>query len=158
MILLGVLTYNGLTAVTGSIEQYGGAMEKEIVGTVAADPFEALAVALADCKLSGAKAAKIFTNDAPLLKFLTPPIKIAPTVHKTVKGFGKVGWGGNLNQWGVIYGLFQFDRWQIREAAKLPGTKAVRDEFCESNCYQATVGGSIQGCYRRIYAGVWTDA
>jgi hypothetical protein len=158
MILLGVFTRSGLTAVNGSIEQYGGVTEKEIVGVVAGDPFGALALALADCKLTGAKAARIYTNDDRLLKFLTPPIKIAPTIHKTIKGFGKVGWGGDLNQWGVIYGLFQFDRWQIREAAKLPGTKAVRDEFCKSNCYQATVGGSIPGCYRRIYAGVWTNA
>jgi hypothetical protein len=158
MIILGIFTADNLTTITGSIEQMDGQIEKEIVGVVCPDPFAALALALADCKMAKVRDLRMFTNDTALLKFLTPPIRIVPNQFKTLKGWGKVGWGGDLNQWSVLHGLFHFDRWQIRQAAKLPGTEAIYNEYCQSSHYQDTARPGATGCHKRLYAGVWTGA
>lgn len=158
MITLGIFTASSLTTITGSIEQWDGSIEKEIVGVVCPDPFAALALALADCKMAKVHDLRMFTNDAALLKFLTPPISIKPTQFKTIKGWGKVGWGGDLNQWGVLHGLFYFDRWQIRQASKLPGTEAIYNEYCKSGSHSGAARPGATTCHKRLYEGVWAAA
>jgi hypothetical protein len=155
MITLGIFTADNLTTITGAIEQMDGQTEKEIVGVACADPFAALAAALADCRMVKAQTMlRMYTNDAQLLKFLAPPISIAPTQFKEIKGWGKVGWGGNLYQWEILHGLFAFDRWQIRQASKLPGTEIIYHEYRN----QTAARPGATACARRLYEGVWTGA
>jgi hypothetical protein len=157
MILLGIFTTDNLTTITGSIEQIDGQIEKGILGIVCPDPLVALSMALVDCKALKARTPlRMYTNDAQLLKFLTPPISIAPTRFKTIRGWGKVGWGGDVNQWGIMHGLASFDRWSISQAAKLPGTEAIYNEYRQSNCHQDAVRPGVADCYQRLYAGLWT--
>ena len=158
MIILGIFTHNNLTAITGSIEQMDGQIEKEIVGVVCPDPFAALALALMDCRVAKVRSLRMFTNNAQLLKFLTSPIRIAPTQFKTIKGWGKVGWGGDPNQWGILHGLAAFDRWHIKQAVKLPGTEAIYHEYCETGYNQSPARPGTTICHKRLYAGVWTGA
>jgi hypothetical protein len=158
MILLAAFTRDSLTAVNGSVEQITGQTEKEIVGIVAPDPYLALALALTDCKTIKSRALKIYTNDAALLKFLTPPISIKPTKFKDLKGWGRVGWGGDENQWGILYGLAVYNWWSIHEAKKLPGTEALHDEYRASDYYEGKSGTGLPVCARRLYAGVWAGA
>jgi len=158
MILLGIYTQSNLTAVTGSVEQKAGWLEKEVLGIVAPNVFEATALALSDAVLIKVNGVKIFTNDPYLLKFLTPPIAVKPTKTVSVKGWGEVGMGGNPHQWTILYKLFACGSWRIQQSAKLPGTEAIYHECCTSDYYKATVRSVATGCYRRVYEGVWTGA
>lgn len=156
MLLIGVFTKNNITAVTGSVEQRDGEIEKEVIGLVADDVFVALAMALQESKVvKPGLELKIFTTDDNLLKFLTPPISVSPTVFTNVKGWGRVGWGGNPNQWQILYGLATFNRWQIRKVEKLTGAQELYDD------YKSTVGSSgtgLSGGARRLYKGIWAAA
>jgi hypothetical protein len=158
MISLGILTTNNVTAVTGSVEQDNGYIIKEVVGIVAGDVFQASAMALTDAAVIKAQALRIYTNDAYLLKFLTPPISVKPTKTTSVRGWGEVGFGGNPYQWTILYKLFACGSWRIQQTVKLPGTEAIYHECCESDYYKSTVGKSIASGYRRLYKGVWTAA
>lgn len=159
MTIIGILTINNITTITGAVEQANGQIEKDVISVVAGDVFQATAMALADAAMVRARGIRIYTNDAQLLKFLTPPICVKPTGTTFVKGHGYVPSGGNPNQWEILYKLFACGRWQIKQASKLPGTEAIYHEYCESN--QAAGqrrAGVVQGCYRRLHEGVWTDA
>lgn len=158
MILLGIYTADNITAVTGSVEQQAGWLEKEVLGIVAPNVFEATALALSDAALIKVNGVKIFTNDQYLLKFLTPPISVKPTKTVSVKGWGDVGMGGNPYQWTILYKLFACGSWRIQQSAKLPGTEAIYHECCESDYYKATVGKSVTSGYRRLHKGVWASA
>lgn len=46
MLMLGIFTGDGLTAITGSVDQSDGWLEKNAIGIVAGDVFEATAMAL----------------------------------------------------------------------------------------------------------------
>ena len=158
MILLGIYTESSITAVTGSVDQDAGWLEKEVLGIVAPNVFEATALALTDAALIKVKTVNIFTNDQYLLKFLMPPISVKPTKTVSVRGWGDVGMGGNPHQWTILYKLFACGSWRIQQSAKLPGTEAIYHECCESDYYKTTVRSVATGCYRRIYKGVWTSA
>lgn len=159
MLILGIFTNNGLTAITGSVEQANGQIEKDAIGVVASDVFQATAMALTDAAVIRAGGVKIYTNDTKLVDFLTPPIRVKPTEATFVKGHGYVPSGGDPNQWQILYKLFVCGRWQIQRVSKLPGTEAIYHEYCKSN---AAAGqrhtGIIQGGFRRLYEGVWTSA
>lgn len=157
MILLGVFTKSGLSAATASVVQRNGQIETNVLGVVASDVFRVTAHALCDAHMTGATGLRIFTNDADLLKFLTPPITVKPTAYTTVRGWGRVGYGGNTDQWMILRKLFYFNRWRISQADKLPGTEAILDEYRKSNCYQDAIRTGVSGCYARLHEGVWAD-
>ncbi len=158
MILLGVLTQHDCTVANGSLVRSNGETEKGVLCVAGSNPFEVLAVSLGDCKLIRDKEIEIFTNDQSLLDFLKSPIRIQPTKFTYVHGWGNVGYGGDENQWQILYGVTRFNRWIVREVKRLPGTEAIHDEYRESDCYKATTGRSVQGCCRRVYEGVWASA
>lgn len=157
MILLGIYTRTGLTAVTASVVQRNGQTEANVLGIVAGDVFQATAMALCDAHMLRATGLKIFTNDVALLEFLTPPITVKPTAYTTVRGWGRVGYGGNANQWTILRKLFYFNRWQIKPVERLPGTEAILDEYRTSDCYENAVRTGVPGCYARLHEGVWAD-
>ena len=156
MVSIGIYTANGLTVATGTVEQTSGILIKDALGIMGSDVFAVTALALQDAAKIKTKGVKLFTNDTGLIKFLTPPISVKPTSEVNVKGWGKVGVGGNGWQWEILYKLFLCGNWKIQKVAKLPGTESVHNE-CYQN-YQAAIRGGLQGCYRRLYAGVWASA
>lgn len=158
MILLGILTRDSLTAATASVVQRNGQTEANVLGVVAGCVFQATALALCDAHMTRATGLRIFTNNADLLTFLTPPITVKPTAYTTVRGWGRVGYGGNANQWTILRKLFYFNRWQIKPAEKLPGTEAILDEYRQSDCYQDAVRTGVPGRFVRLHENVWTSA
>ena len=153
MVSIGIYTANGLTAATGTVEQAGGTVIKDVLSVVGSDVFAVTSLALQDAAKIKTKGVKLFTNDADLIKFLTPPISVKPTAEIDVKGWGKVGVGGNGWQWEILYKLFLCGDWKIQKVAKLPGTESIYNEY-----YQTSDRGSVQGCFKRLYEGVWASA
>lgn len=158
MILLGIYTDKGWTAINGTLERAVGGVEKEVIGVACNDVFAATAVALTEATIMRVQGVRLYTNDEKLLKFLTPPIYVKPTSEVDVKGWGKVGVGGDGNQWTILYRLFACGNWKIQKVSRLPGTEAIYHECCKSKCYQAAARQGVSGCFRRLYEGVWTNA
>lgn len=158
MILLGIWTDKGWTAVNGTVERADGGTEKEVVGVVCGDVFAATAMALTDATVMRVRGVRMYTNDEKLLQFLTPPIYVKPTSEVEVKGWGKVGVGGDGNQWTILYRLFACGSWRIQKVTKLPGTESIYHECCKTERYQAATRQGVPGCFRRVHEGVWTNA
>lgn len=168
MILIGVHTRSNLTAVTASVRQSDGSVEKGVFGLVAGDVFLAMAEALEEAQAVRCGAVQIFTNNDDLVSFLTPPITVLPTRTEKVKSrWGRtaevveVPTGGNANQWRILHGLFTIGSygrdWSVKRAASLPGTEALLDEYIASDGYTETIERGLSGCARRIDAGIWTN-
>lgn len=163
MLNLGIFTKDDITAASGSMRQPHGETVKEVLGVVGADVFAVTAQAMKDAKFFRTYEVEIFTNDARLLAFLKPPIRVQPTTtkrvwHPAIKQMVDVPTGGDLNQWAILYGLFLFRYWRIRHAASLPGTEALIHECKESDSYQATAGRGLSGCFIRLHESVWAAA
>lgn len=163
MLLLGIFTKDTITAASGSMRQPHGETIKEVLGVVGDDVFAVTAQAMKDAKFFRTYEVEIFTNDARLLAFLKPPIRVKPTTtkrvwHPAIKQMVDVPTGGDPNQWSILYGLFLFRYWRIRQVASLPGTEALINECKESDGYKATTGRSVSGCYARLHEGVWAAA
>ena len=163
MLLLGILTKDNTTAASGTMKQPHGEMVKEVLGVVGDDVFSVTAQAMKDAKFFRTYEIKIYTNDARLLAFLKPPIRVQPTTtkrvwHPAIKQVVDVPTGGDPNQWAILYGLFMFRYWRIQHAASLPGTEALINEYSQSDCYQATARSGVSGCFVRLHEGIWAAA
>lgn len=156
MVSIGIYTANGMTAATGTVEQKNGAVILDTLGVMGSDVFAVASLALQDAAKIKTSGVRLFTNDVDLIKFLTPPISVKPTSEINVKGWGRVGVGGNGWQWEILYKLFLCGNWKIQKTAKLPGTENVYNEFYQN--HQAAIRDGLQGCYRRLYEGVWASA
>jgi hypothetical protein len=157
MMLLGVSTQESWTAVGASVQLRNGITEKDVLGIVGPDVFETVALALESAAIVKASELQIFTNDIRLVKFLTPPISVKPTSKVFVKGWGMVPVGGDPNQWAIVRGLFQFNRWSIKQVAKLPNTEALYAEYIQTDYYQTAIKRGLRGCGQRLHQGVWTS-
>lgn len=163
MLLLGIFTKDEITAAAGSMKQPHGETVKEVLGVVGDDVFAVTAEAMKEAKFFRTYEVEIFTNDARLLAFLKPPIRVKPTTtkrvwHPAIKQIVEIPTGGDPNQWSILYGLFLFRYWRIRQVASLPGTEALINECQKSDSYQATARGGQTGSFVRLYEGVWATA
>lgn len=157
MILLGVHTCDGITAVSASVKQASGNTEKDVLALVARGVFNATAQALNDARIIAAKELDIYTNDSDLLQFLTPPIRVQPTGKTKVQSWDKNGrrknvdvpTGGDPDQWTILYRLFAYNRWRIQRVTNLANTEALHSESPTT---------SAQGCAKRLYPGFWASA
>lgn len=159
-LLIGVLTNEAATTATASALLPKGETEKEIACVVAATSFQALALLLADTRKTAIRIVQIYTNDKALLQFLTPPIRVKPTMTTKVTPLFRprfplieVPSGGDPWQWSILYQLLYFKRWQIKLATKLPNTEVIYAEYLKS-----TTRPSLSGGARRLDVGLWTAA
>lgn len=158
IILVGILALPMATVATASVLRPTGEAEKEVACIATDNVFQTLALILADVHLIRIKDVQIYTNDKTLLEFLTPPIKVKPTVISKVKPLFRpqfplldVPTGGDPFQWNILYNLLFFNRWQIKFAAKLPNTEVIYAEYIQSANRASLSGGA-----RRLDTGVWT--
>jgi hypothetical protein len=162
-LLLGIYTKDDTTAASGTMRQPHGEIIKEVLGVVGSDVFAVTAQAMKEAKFFRTYEVEIFTNDARLLAFLKPPIRVQPTAtkrvwHPAIRQMVDVPTGGDPNQWSILYGLFMFRYWRIKYVASLPGTEALIDECQKSDGYKAATGLGLSGCCVRLHEGIWAAA
>lgn len=157
MMILGIYSRQPYTAATASVRRANGEYERDIVAIVGDNVFAVMASALAETRIVRASGIEIYTNDADLYKFLTPPIRVEQKettriFDKAERKYISIPIGGDPNQWSILYGLFAYTRWFVKQAVKLPNTEAIYEEYFTAN------RGSLRGCVHRLDAGVWTVA
>lgn len=142
-LLLGIATRGNRCAVSGSIRTVTGDIETEVIALAGDGLWPTLCAALVDVRLCKVKYLVMLTTSAELIRFLTPPIFMAPTTKTTVQPLNKRVWdgkrwvadkpsivptGGDESKWELLRQLFIYDAWKVFKVDSLPGAKKLLEK------------------------------
>ena len=105
-LLLGIWHADGRAAITGALRDWQGETVPDVL-SLTGQPWTILAQALAVAEQCDVGNVVILSNDADLVRALSPPFRPpAPTQSRRIfysrDEWVDVGWGGDLQQWQVL--------------------------------------------------------
>ena len=105
-ILLGIWHADGRSALTGALRDWQGETVPDVLA-ITGQPWTVIVQALATAECIDAGSVVILSNDAALVRALSPPFR-PPTPTQTRRVFYSreewvdVGWGGDSQQWQAL--------------------------------------------------------
>ena len=135
-LLLGIWHADGRAACTGALRDWQGETVPDVLA-IAGKPWTVLVQALTAAECIDAGSVLILTNDAALVRALSPPFRPpTPTEHRRIfysrEERVDVGWGGDPQQWQALCLLG--GRWGGRFRAMVVDDLPKARELWQSQC------------------------
>lgn len=130
-LLLGIWCAEGHAAATGAVRDWAGVSHPDAL-SITGQPWTVLVQALAAAEVIDAGSVIVLTNDAGLVRALSPPFRPHEATERRRIFFSRsewvdVGWGGDPQRWQVLQALG--GRWggrfRVMQVDDLPGAKQL---------------------------------
>jgi hypothetical protein len=133
-LLLGIWSANGHAAATGALRDWQGEVITDVLA-ITGQPWTVLVQALTEAARIDVGNVVILTNDAGLVRALSPPFTPpAPTQRQRIfysrTEWVDVGWGGDADHWQALQllGGRWGGRWRVMQVTELPKARELWEQ------------------------------